>query len=104
MALQGDFVWLLKDDKTVQMQPVRVQLTEGSRTILMSGLSEGQMVVVDGADRLRNGSKVDPRQAQAKTAQASGAPGAQAPPDTSAPATSKNGRMGAPAEKKTRQQ
>jgi membrane fusion protein, multidrug efflux system len=101
---QGDFVWLLKDDKTVQMQPVRVQLTEGSRTILMSGLSEGQMVVVDGADRLRSGSKVDPRQAQAKTAQASGAPGTQTPPDASAPATDKNGRLGAPAEKKTRQQ
>lgn len=101
---QGDFVWLLKDDKTVQMQPVRVQLTEGSRTILMSGLTDGQMIVVDGADRLRAGSKVDPRQAPAKPTQASGASGAQAPTDASAPATNKTGRLGASGEKKTSQQ
>jgi len=48
------------------MQPVKALLTEGSRTILQSGVSAGQMVVVDGADRLRPGSKVDARQAPAR--------------------------------------
>jgi len=61
---KGDFVWLLKDDKTVAMQPVQTLLTEGSRTILQNGVTAGQMVVVDGADRLRPGSKVDARQAR----------------------------------------
>jgi len=61
---RGDFVWLLKDDKTVTMQPVQALLTEGSRTILQSGVTAGQVVVVDGADRLRQGSKVDARQAR----------------------------------------
>lgn len=61
---QGDFVWLFKDDKTVAMQSVLTLLTSGAETIVESGLEPGQMVVVDGADRLRPGSKVEPVRAR----------------------------------------
>jgi multidrug efflux system membrane fusion protein len=88
---QGDFVWILKDDKTVAMQPVQALLTEGARTILQSGLSGGQMVIVDGADRLRPGSKVDPRQAPARSDRAAGTP--NSPPATSATAPAPAGTL-----------
>lgn len=89
---QGDFVWLFKDDKTVAMQSVKVLLTSGAETIVESGLDEGRMVVVDGADRLRPGSRVEPvrarqRQAgQGQSAKASaGLNPASAAPQGSAP-------------------
>ena len=41
-----------------KMQPVKVALAEGQYTILDSGPDAGQKVVVDGADRLRQGAKV----------------------------------------------
>lgn len=59
---EGDFVWLVNDaDKKVAMQSIKVDLVEGTTTILESGLSAGQLVVTDGADKLRNGMLVEPR-------------------------------------------
>lgn len=43
---------------TVEMQPVEVDTTQGSMVILKSGVEANQQVVVDGADKLQNGSKV----------------------------------------------
>jgi multidrug efflux system membrane fusion protein len=43
---------------TVVMQPVDIDTTQGSMVILKSGLEADQQVVVDGADKLQNGSKV----------------------------------------------
>jgi multidrug efflux system membrane fusion protein len=60
---EGDFVWVVKPDKTVDMQSVKVDLTEGTTTILNSGIQPGASVVTDGADKLRAGMKVDPRPA-----------------------------------------
>jgi multidrug efflux system membrane fusion protein len=56
----GDYVWLVKPDKTAAMQPVKVSTIEGTAVVLDSGLSAGQQIVVDGADKLREGSKVIP--------------------------------------------
>jgi multidrug efflux system membrane fusion protein len=57
----GDFVWVVKPDKTVDMQSVKIDLTEGTTTILNSGAQPGESVVTDGADKLRAGMKVDAR-------------------------------------------
>ncbi len=57
----GDFVWVVKPDKSVEMQSVKVDLTEGTTTILQSGVAVGESVVTDGADKLRSGMKVDAR-------------------------------------------
>ncbi len=60
----GDYVWLVKNDKTVTMQPVKVGAVEGATIILDSGLERGQQIVTDGADKLRDGTKVDARAAR----------------------------------------
>jgi membrane fusion protein, multidrug efflux system len=44
-------------------QPVKVDLTEGSQVILAGGVNPGDQVVVDGQERLKNGSRVIPHQA-----------------------------------------
>ena len=46
----------------VEARPVSVELTEGTQVILNSGVNPGDPIVVDGQEKLRNGSKVIPRQ------------------------------------------
>jgi len=72
-GLQGAFVWLVDSTGangagTARLQPVKVALVEGQNTIVDSGIAAGQAVVVDGADRLRNGQAVTVTSAQAKKA------------------------------------
>lgn len=45
----------------VESKTVKVGLTEGSQVILDSGVSAGDLIVVDGQEKLRDGSKVIPR-------------------------------------------
>jgi len=56
---QGTFVYLVKPDHTVTVRPVSIGVVQGDDTSIASGLAEGDVVVVDGAERLREGSKVD---------------------------------------------
>jgi multidrug efflux system membrane fusion protein len=56
---QSTFVYLIKPDQTVETRNVEVQLTEGEDATLRSGLAAGDVVVIDGADKLRPGSKVE---------------------------------------------
>lgn len=54
----GDYVFVLQDDRTVKLrQVVRGQLL-GDRIQVASGLQIGERVVTEGADRLRDGSRV----------------------------------------------
>ena len=54
----GTFVYLVKPDDTVAVQPVSLGPSNGERVTVLDGLRPGQVVVVDGADRLRDGAKV----------------------------------------------
>ncbi len=54
----GTFVYVVKDDQTVAMTPVKVGPVQGEITAIDGGVSAGAMVVVDGADRIREGGKV----------------------------------------------
>jgi multidrug efflux system membrane fusion protein len=56
---QGSFVYVLKPDSTVTLRLVKVGATEGDNTAIESGVAPGDQVVVDGADRLREGAKVE---------------------------------------------
>ena len=56
---QGTFVYLVKADKTVAIRPVSVGVTQGDDIAIDSGLEPGELVVVDGAERLRDGSKIE---------------------------------------------
>ena len=68
-GLQGTFVWTVEtDDKgtaSAKITPVKVALAQGQVTILDSGVTVGEKIVVDGADRLRPGAQVQPSQGRA---------------------------------------
>jgi multidrug efflux system membrane fusion protein len=57
---RGPFVYVVRPDRTVGVRQVTVGVTEGDDVAIDAGLTVGEQVVVDGADRLRDGSKVDP--------------------------------------------
>ena len=57
---QGAFVYVVNEkDKTAELRPVTVGLTQGNVAAIASGLQPGDLVVTDGQDKLQNGSKVD---------------------------------------------
>jgi multidrug efflux system membrane fusion protein len=92
---QGNFVYLLKEGQPpanlvekkntdmplpqlaenqsnyyVEAQTVNVELTEGAQVILNGGVKAGDQIVVDGQEKLKNGSKVFPKTAPVKGATA----------------------------------
>jgi len=56
---EGLFVYVIKEDKSLSMRPVKTGVAEGSRVVIESGVEAGERVVVDGMDRLRDGMKVE---------------------------------------------
>jgi multidrug efflux system membrane fusion protein len=54
----GDYVYLVKPDNTVALQPVQLGNSSGDNVDVRVGLRPGDQVVVDGVDRLREGSSV----------------------------------------------
>jgi membrane fusion protein, multidrug efflux system len=54
----GIFAWVVKPEGTVEPRAVKVGATTGDQTIVTSGLSEGERVVVNGQYKLRPGSRV----------------------------------------------
>jgi multidrug efflux system membrane fusion protein len=55
---QGPFVYVVKEDQTVDARPVRIGVSEGDAVSIVSGVAPGELVVVDGADSLRAGKSV----------------------------------------------
>ena len=68
----GTFVFVVKPDQTVTVAAVKVGAVEGETTEVQSGLEPGAQVVVDGADKLREGSKVELIDRSRQTAPAAG--------------------------------
>lgn len=68
---KGASVFVVKNDKTVEARPVTVGLAVDTDQVVESGLTPGELVVVEGSERLRNGATV--------TVRASGDQGAKAP-------------------------
>jgi multidrug efflux system membrane fusion protein len=54
----GTFVFVVGSDNTVSMKNVTLGPTDGDNVDIANGLDAGQKVVVDGADRLHDGSSV----------------------------------------------
>jgi len=54
----GTFVYVVKDDQTVTVVPVKLGPTQGEVTVVTSGVRPGALVVVDGTDKLREGAQV----------------------------------------------
>jgi multidrug efflux system membrane fusion protein len=55
---QATFVYVVKPDQTADVRDVRTGPASGEEVAIEEGLKPGELVVVDGADRLRQGSKV----------------------------------------------
>jgi len=60
------YVYVIKDGKTAQMQPVTVARTVDGESVITKGLTAGERVATDGQLRLTNGSKVEIRSPGAK--------------------------------------
>jgi multidrug efflux system membrane fusion protein len=85
----GNFVYVVRDDETVTVRNIKIGPADADSTAISSGLAVGETVVIDGADRLREGANVTVRNGSAPAAArtpaadlatpppAAGGPGAQ---------------------------
>src|SRR6202171_647070 len=55
---QGTYVYTVKNGHA-NLQPVKVDMTQGNISLIGSGIAEGDQVVVDGQDRLQPGAPVE---------------------------------------------
>ena len=62
----GQYVFVLKPDKTVEMRPVVAGQSMGQETVIEKGLQPGETVVTDGQLRLVDGSLVEIKQDEAE--------------------------------------
>jgi multidrug efflux system membrane fusion protein len=58
---KGTFVYVVKDDQTVTVRPVKLGPSEVDDASIDSGVAPGDFVVVDGTEKLREGTKVELR-------------------------------------------
>ena len=55
---QGDYVFVVKPDQSVEYRKVTIERTVDSNTVIRQGLTPGEMVVTDGQLRLTAGTRV----------------------------------------------
>jgi len=79
-GLPGTFVYLVNPDSTVSVRKVTLGVTNGEHVEILAGLNAGDRVVVDGADKLRDGAHINLE--QDGQAPAPSQPPAQAPAQT----------------------
>ncbi|HYD57443.1 MAG TPA: MdtA/MuxA family multidrug efflux RND transporter periplasmic adaptor subunit [Burkholderiales bacterium] len=69
-GVQGLFVYVVREDSTVTVRPVKPGPDDGGRIAIESGVAAGERVAVDGLDRLREGARVEVASRQAPNAEA----------------------------------
>jgi len=67
-GVPGTFVYLINADNTVSVRPIQLGITDGDHVEVRSGLVPGDSIVIDGADKLREGGKIVIRSETAATA------------------------------------
>lgn len=55
---QGTYVFVVSPDKTVSMRTVSTGASDAGRVAITAGLRPGDTIVIDGADRLRDGAEI----------------------------------------------
>jgi multidrug efflux system membrane fusion protein len=76
----GTYVYVVNADSTVAVRQIYIGQTDGNLTAVTSGLTAGERVVTDGADRLRDGLRVNIATIDGKPpGGAAGAPAGRAP-------------------------
>jgi multidrug efflux system membrane fusion protein len=84
---QGIFVYVINEDSTVAVRRVRLGVTEGDWVSIQGEVAAGEQVITDGADRLRDGAKVEvitPAQRSSAVSAVASAVSAPQPPSSSA--------------------
>ena len=93
---QGTYVYALDSDNTVKIRTVTVAQTTGNRIGLSGGLNDGELVVIDGQDKLQEGSKVNPTAGANGNGAPASAAATSSPTNRGAPAPANPGRPPAP--------
>ncbi len=62
----GQYVYVVKNDLTVESRPVTVSRTHGSLSVVANGLKAGERVVTDGQLRLSPGARVEIKQTEGR--------------------------------------
>ena len=75
----GTFVYVVDAENKVQMRPVTVAASNGEQSLIGAGLAAGEKVVLEGTDRLREGSTVEVVEGASKEATPPVAPGKAEP-------------------------
>ena len=92
----GDYVYLVNANDTVSAHKVTLGPTDGQNTAILSGLSMGDMVVIDGTDRLTDGASISTAPPKAPVAAAGAAtPVPGSPPSPKAKKRPSAGAQGA---------
>jgi multidrug efflux system membrane fusion protein len=58
---QSAFVYVVKEDQTVEMRNIVAGPIEGDEAVIETGVQPGEVVVIDGVDKLQQGTKVESR-------------------------------------------
>ncbi len=74
----GAYVFVVRPDKTVTQRAMKIGIQDGDKMQVLSGLRAGDTVVVDGADRLRDGADVEVPDLKGQIAAPSGGGGDEA--------------------------
>ena len=87
-----EFVYIVNADRTVSVRPVTLGVVDGERVAVQKGLAVGDMVVTEGADRLRDGAEVLLPESKAAGASAQGAAPAAGAADAAGKPAAGHGR------------
>jgi multidrug efflux system membrane fusion protein len=87
---QGTYVYAAGPDNTAKIRIVTIAQTTGDRVGLSAGLNSGDVVVIDGQDKLQDGTKINPNPAGGSNGAGRG--GASPPPPQGAPQSGRPSR------------
>jgi multidrug efflux system membrane fusion protein len=92
---EGELAYVMGSDHKIVVQPIGVSFTQNNLAVISHGLKPGEQVVVEGQDKLQNGTLVVPRGSPAEEAAGTAAPQSGAPNASSGAAKSAAERGGA---------
>ena len=71
---QGPFVYTVGSDRTARLRQVKTGAADKDDVVIVSGIGVGDSVVIEGANRLRDGMRVDIRPRESRPAGAPSSP------------------------------
>ncbi|ALI03777.1 multidrug transporter subunit MdtA [Pseudomonas sp. FW306-02-F02-AA] len=80
----GTFAYVLDGDKKVTIRPLKIGASDGDNTVIQEGLKAGDRVVLEGTDRLKEGSEVEVVNDSSNVAPATPTPTESQDPSTNA--------------------